>query len=100
MNGRILLNLGLLVALGSLGTLRLAQGFCWEPGRHPGFRGPPRIEQVRIDRVRLDWRGLVTKAACVDNFVVKYWQRLDAREYKVGGSISRSGNNSNTSTSS
>ncbi len=58
----------------------LSSGTCWEPGRNPSFRGPPRVEQLTIDRVRVSWTGLVDSDACADNFVVKYWQRLFPRD--------------------
>lgn len=56
---------------------------CFCAGRNPGFKGPPVVEQVRLDRVRVSWGGLVTKEACADNFIVKYWQRLFPRDYRV-----------------
>ncbi len=56
---------------------------CWEPGRHPGFKGRPKVKQVTIDRVKISWAGKIDRVTCVDNFVVKYWQRLDAREFKT-----------------
>ncbi len=54
---------------------------CWEPGRNPDFTVAPKVTQLSVDRVRVSWAGLVTKEACVDNFVVKYWQRLFPRDY-------------------
>ncbi len=39
--------------------------------------------QVALDRVRVSWRGLVTKEDCADNYVVKYWQRLAPNDYDI-----------------
>ena len=61
----------------------LSQGYCWAAGRNPGFSGPPRIEQLKIDVVRVSWTNIVTKRECADNFVVKYWPRSAPNEYEV-----------------
>jgi len=56
-------------------------GYC--QGANPGFRGPPRVEQVTLTSVRVTWAGLVTRAECADQFIVKSWLTRNPNDYKM-----------------
>lgn len=58
-------------------------GYCWEPGKNPGFTGPPKVEQIDLQNVRVSWDGLVTQRDCADQFLVKYWQRSNPQDYST-----------------
>ena len=55
--------------------------YCWQPGKNPGFTGPPVVRQVDIRTVRVSWFGLVTERDCADQFLVKYWPRTAPQNY-------------------
>lgn len=69
----------LMVAL----LLPSVQGYCAGLGANPGFRGPPRVEQVTLTSVRVTWAGLVTRAECADQFIVKSWLTRNPNDYKM-----------------
>ena len=58
-----------------------AHGYCWQAGFNPGFSDAPTIQQVKIDTVRISWTDIVEHRACVDQFLVKYWQKSAPHEY-------------------
>ena len=62
-------------------TIHNVSGHCWQIGMNPGFTSTPRVEQLRIDLVRVSWEGIVSKRKCADNFLVKYWPRSAPNEY-------------------
>ncbi len=41
------------------------------------------MSQLALDRVLVDWRGLVTKEECADNYIVKYWRRHASVDYHL-----------------
>ena len=61
----------------------LVEAYCWEPGKNPYFTGPPIVKQVDIQTVRVSWFGLVEMRECTDQFLVKYWQKIDPQGYKL-----------------
>jgi hypothetical protein len=63
--------------------VRDVSGYCWAAGRNPGFSGPPKVEQIKIDVVRVSWENVVTLRECADNFVVKYWPRSAPNQYDI-----------------
>lgn len=58
-------------------------GYCAGLGANPGFRGPPRVEQVTLTSVRVTWTGLVTRGECADQFIVKSWLARNPNDYKM-----------------
>lgn len=56
-------------------------GYCWQAGYNPGFTGPPKLEQVSIDTVRVSWDGIVKHRDCADQFLVKFWPRSSPQQY-------------------
>ncbi len=60
-----------------------ADCYCWGAGKNPGFSGAPRVTQVALDRVKVEWEGMVTQEECADNYVVKYWQRAAPDDYHI-----------------
>jgi len=46
-------------------------GYCCGNGKNSGFSGPPVVEQVAVDQVKVSWKDLVTHRECADSFVVK-----------------------------
>ena len=61
------------------------EGYCATLGANPGFRGPPRVEQVTLTSVRVSWDGLVTRKDCADQFIVKSWLARNPNDYKMSG---------------
>ena len=61
------------------------QGYCAGLGANPGFRGPPRVEQVSMTSVRVSWDGLVKRIDCADQFIVKSWLARNPNDYKMSG---------------
>ena len=59
----------------------LARGYCWQAGYNPGFSSAPSVEQVQIDTVRIVWTEIVQHRDCVDQFLVKYWQKSAPHDY-------------------
>lgn len=60
-----------------------ANGYCWQVGYNPGFTGPPKVEQISIDEVRVSWEDIVTNRECTDQFLVKYWPRTSPQAYET-----------------
>ena len=61
----------------------LVQAYCWEPGKNPYFTGPPIVQQVDLQTVRVSWDGLVEMRECTDQFLVKYWQKTNPQKYDL-----------------
>jgi len=61
----------------------LANGYCWQPGKNPGFNGIPKVEQVDIRTVKVSWNGITTQTECADQFLVKYWESTSPLEYAL-----------------
>ena len=61
----------------------LVQAYCWEPGKNPYFTGPPIVQQVDLQTVRVSWAGLVEMRECTDQFLVKYWQKTNPQKYDL-----------------
>ena len=61
----------------------IVQAYCWEPGKNPYFTGPPIVEQVDLQTVRVSWLGLVEMRECADQFLVKYWPINDPQGYRL-----------------
>ena len=49
---------------------------------NPGFTSPPRVQQVSLTSVRVDWLGLVTRIDCADQFIVKSWNVHNPNDYQ------------------
>ena len=77
-------------------------GYCAGLGANPGFRGPPKVEQVwgfqeaiidivsvnvyfqvSLTSVQVSWHGLATRAECADQFIVKSWLARNPNDYKM-----------------
>ena len=43
--------------------------YCWEAGKNPGFSGPPIVQQINMNTVRVSWVDLVTQKDCADQFI-------------------------------
>ena len=52
----VLLRTFLLVLLVKISQVK---SYCWQLGWNPGFNGPPRVEQIALDRVRVSWEHVV-----------------------------------------
>lgn len=50
---------------------------------NPGFTSPPRVQQVSLTSVRVDWLGLVTRIDCADQFIVKSWNVHNPNDYHM-----------------
>ena len=61
----------------------LVQAYCWEPGKNPYFTGPPVVKQVDLQTVRVSWLGLIEMRECADQFLVKYWQKINPQDYQL-----------------
>ena len=61
------------LVLVGLALITESAGYCWEPGRNPGFKDQPTVQQIAIDKVRLSWGETVETRECADQFLVKYW---------------------------
>ena len=72
-----------LVLLALAALVACAHGYCWQVGYNPGFTGPPKVEQVAINEVRISWEGIVTHRDCADQFLVKYWPRTSPNAYET-----------------
>eukprot|EP00090_Calanus_glacialis_P044548 TRINITY_DN7958_c0_g1_i1.p1 TRINITY_DN7958_c0_g1~~TRINITY_DN7958_c0_g1_i1.p1 ORF type:complete len:303 (+),score=54.31 TRINITY_DN7958_c0_g1_i1:436-1344(+) len=64
-------------------TLRPAQAYCAGIGANPGFKDAPLVQQVTLTSVKVSWHGLVTRAECADQFIVKSWNRRNPNDYKM-----------------
>ena len=70
----------------------LVHAYCWEPGRNPYFTGPPIVQQVDLQTVRVSWLGLVENRECADQFIVKYWQKINPQDYQLTGLVNQQAN--------
>ena len=41
------------------------------------------MQQVDLRTVRVTWEGIVQNERCVDNYLVKYWQKSDPQGYQM-----------------
>ena len=64
----------LIVAL-ALGSIGGSKSHCVQDGLMTGFTGPPSVEQMKSDQVRISWKNQVEYRECADDFVVKYWMK-------------------------
>jgi len=60
-----------------------SHAYCWQAGWNPGFKGPPTVHQVKIDKVRVSWKDIVKNRECADQFLVKYWPRNQPMQYQT-----------------
>jgi len=67
----------------------LVQAYCWEPGKNPYFTGPPVVKQVDLQTVRVSWLGLIEMRECADQFLVKYWQKINPQDYQLTGLVNQ-----------
>jgi len=64
-------------------TATSVTGYCAGLGANPGFRGPPKVEQVSLTSVQVSWHGLATRVECADQFIVKSWLARNPNDYKM-----------------
>ena len=64
-------------------TLPPAHGYCAGIGANPGFKDAPLVQQVTLTSVKVSWGGLVTRAECADQFIVKSWNARNPNDYKM-----------------
>eukprot|EP00092_Neocalanus_flemingeri_P021702 GFUD01023540.1.p1 GENE.GFUD01023540.1~~GFUD01023540.1.p1 ORF type:complete len:268 (-),score=74.64 GFUD01023540.1:180-983(-) len=64
-------------------TLHPAQAYCAGIGANPGFKDSPLVQQVTLTSVKVTWAGLVTRAECADQFIVKSWNKRNPNDYKM-----------------
>jgi len=62
-------------------------GYCWQPGKNPGFNGTPKVEQVDIRTVKVSWKGITTQTECADQFLVKYWESTSPLDYHLSDPV-------------
>jgi len=72
-----------LLTLAGLELIRGVEGYCPGLYANPGFKSAPRVNQVSMTSVEVDWRGLVTRADCADQFLVKSWLYSNPNHYKI-----------------
>jgi len=72
----------LLVVLG-LHVVPGCEGYCSIVGPDPGFSSAPRLEQVSLTSVRVNWHNIVTKIECADQFIVKSWNARNPNDYTM-----------------
>lgn len=65
----------------------LVNGYCWQPGKNPGFNGTPKVEQVDIRTVKVSWKGITTQTECADQFLVKYWESTSPLDYHLSDPV-------------
>ena len=65
----------------------LVNGYCWQPGKNPGFNGTPKVEQVDIRTVKVSWKGITTQTECADQFLVKYWEITSPLDYHLSDPV-------------
>ncbi len=73
----------LVVSLALSVVPRSSDAYCWQAGWNPGFTGPPTVQQIALDRVRVSWGDIVKYRQCADQFLVKYWPRNTPSVYKT-----------------
>ena len=61
----------------------LVSAYCWQAGQNPYFTAQPIVQQVDLRTVRVTWEGIVQNERCVDNYLVKYWQKSDPQGYQM-----------------
>merc|ERR1712086_873276 len=61
----------------------LVSAYCWQVGQNPSFTAQPIVQQVDLRTVRVTWDGLVQYEKCVDNYLVKYWQKSNPQGYQM-----------------
>jgi len=61
----------------------LVSAYCWQVGQNPSFTAVPLVQQVDLRTVRVTWEGLVQYEKCVDNYLVKYWQKSNPQGYQM-----------------
>lgn len=61
----------------------LVSAYCWQAGQNPYFTAIPIVQQVDLRTVRVTWEGIVEYEKCVDNYLVKYWQKSNPQGYKM-----------------
>ena len=61
----------------------LVSAYCWQAGQNPYFTAIPIVQQVDLQTVRVTWEGIVEYEKCVDNYLVKYWQKSNPQGYKM-----------------
>ena len=61
----------------------LVSAYCWQVGQNPYFTAQPIVQQVDLRTVRVTWEGIVEYEKCVDNYLVKYWQKSNPQGYKM-----------------
>jgi len=61
----------------------LVSAYCWQAGQNPYFTAQPIVQQVDLRTVRVTWEGIVEYERCVDNYIVKYWQKSNPQGYKM-----------------
>ena len=61
----------------------LVSAYCWQAGQNPYFTAQPIVQQVDLRTVRVTWEGIVEYEKCVDNYLVKYWQKSNPQGYKM-----------------
>ena len=61
----------------------LVSAYCWQVGQNPYFTAEPLVQQVDLRTVRVTWEGIVEYEKCVDNYLVKYWQKSNPQGYKM-----------------
>ena len=61
----------------------LVSAYCWQAGQNPYFTAQPIVQQVDLRTVRVTWEGIVEYEKCVDNYLVKYWQKSNPRGYNM-----------------
>ena len=64
-------------------TLHPTDAYCNGIGANPGFRDSPRVKQVTLTSVKVDWEGLVTRIECADQFIVKSWNKRKPNDYSM-----------------
>lgn len=60
-----------------------AHSYCAGIGANPGFKDAPLVQQVTLTSVKVTWHGLVTRAECADQFIVKSWNARNPNDYKM-----------------
>ena len=67
----------------------LVSCYC-QDGKNPSFKGAPKVTQINLDVVRISWKDLVINKHCADNFLVKYWPKINPNDYKISEKVNTS----------
>lgn len=54
--------------------------------RNPSFLSPPVLSEVPPNMLRVSWENIVKNTECVDNFLVKYWEKSNPVDFKMTSS--------------